>query len=129
MERKISSLTYLMTTYMLSNHSISKEDLGFSCSDTQTHYMSTCQEQSQIMLLSENTGLDFFLGKNLNVYVICIPLNQGDIFSMIVANSMAIGIWEETLLATLLFLKTNPNTFTFLDNSYCYKTRVWTDFR
>ena len=81
-----------MTTYMLSNHSISKEDLGFSCSDTQTHYMSTCQEQSQIMLLSENTGLDFFLGKNLNVYVICIPLNQGDIFSMIVANSMAIGI-------------------------------------
>ena len=102
MEREISSLTYLITAYALSNYPISKKNPGFSRSDTQTHYVYTCWKQSQIMLLSENTGLDFSLGKNLNVHTVCIPLNQGDIFSMIVADLMAIGIWEETLLATLL---------------------------
>ena len=54
------------------------------------------------MLLLESTDLDSFLGKNLNAHMICIPLNQGDTFSTIVADSMAIGTWEETLLATLL---------------------------
>jgi len=61
-----------------------------------------CQEQSQIILLLENIGLDFSLGKNLNVYAVCIPLNQEDIFSMIAEDLTAIGIQEETLLATLL---------------------------
>jgi len=54
------------------------------------------------MLLSKNTGLDFSLEKNLNAHVVCIPLNKGDIFSMIVADLMAIGIQEKILLATLL---------------------------
>jgi len=54
------------------------------------------------MLLLENTGLGFPLGRNLNAHAVCIPLNQGDIFSMSVADLMAIGIQEETLLATLL---------------------------
>jgi len=54
------------------------------------------------MLLLENTGLDFSLGKNLNAYAVYIPSNQEDIFSMIVADLTAIGIQEETLLATLL---------------------------
>jgi len=50
------------------------------------------REQSQIILLLENTGLDFSLGKNLNAHVVCILSNQGDIFSMIVADLTAIGI-------------------------------------
>ena len=53
--------------------------------------MCTC-EQSQIMFLLENIGLDFSLGKNLNTCVVCIPSNQGDIFSMIVEDLIAIGI-------------------------------------
>jgi len=75
MEREISFLTYLMTTYALSNYPISKKDPGFSCSDTRTHYVRTCWEQSQIMLLSENIGLDFSLEKNLNICTVYIPLN------------------------------------------------------
>ena len=47
-------------------------------------------------------GLDFSLGKNLNAHAVCIPSNLGDIFSMIAQDLMAIGIREETLLATLL---------------------------
>jgi len=54
------------------------------------------------MLLSVNTGLDFSLGKNLNTHTVYISLNQEDIFFMIVADLTAIGIQEETLLATLL---------------------------
>ena len=102
MERKINSLSYLMTTHALSNYPMSKKDLSFSCLDTRTHYVCTHREQSQIMLLSENTGLDFSLGKNLNAHAVYIPSNQEDIFSMIVADLTAIGIQEETLLATLL---------------------------
>jgi len=102
MKREISSSTYLMTTHVLLNHFMLKEDLGFSHSDTWTCYVHAQREQSQIMLLLENTGLDFSLGKNLNAHVVCILSNQGDIFSMIVADLTAIGIWEETLLATLL---------------------------
>ena len=75
MEREISFLTYLMTTYALSNYPISKKDSGFSRSDTRTHYVHTCWEQSQIMLLSENIGLDFSLEKNLNICTVYIPLN------------------------------------------------------
>jgi len=44
------------------------------------------------MLLLENIGLDFSLGKNLNAHVVCIPSNQGDIFSMIAEDLIAIGI-------------------------------------
>jgi len=43
------------------------------------------------MLLLESIGLDSSLGKNLNAHVVCIPSNQGDTFSMIVADSIAIG--------------------------------------
>ena len=102
MEKETNSSTYLMTTIASLNHSMSKEVLGYSHSDTQTHYVCMHQEQSQIMLLLENIGLDFSLGKNLNAHAVCIPLNLGDIFSMIAQDLMAIGIREETLLATLL---------------------------
>ena len=54
------------------------------------------------MLLLENIGLDFSLEKNLNAHVVYILLNLEDIFSMITQDLIAIGIWEETLLATLL---------------------------
>ena len=54
------------------------------------------------MLLLENIGLDFSLEKNLNAHVVYILLNLEDIFSMIAQDLIAIGIWEETLLATLL---------------------------
>jgi len=54
--------------------------------------MHTHQEQSQIMLLSENIGLDFFLGKNLNAYAVCIPSNLENIFSMIAQDLTAIEI-------------------------------------
>jgi len=50
------------------------------------------QEQSQIMLLSENISLDFSLEKNLNACAVCTPLNLEDIFSMIAQDLMAIGI-------------------------------------
>jgi len=53
------------------------------------------------MLLLESIGLDSSLEKNLNAHAVYIPSNQGDIFSMIVADSIAIGIREETLSATL----------------------------
>ena len=53
------------------------------------------------MLLLESIGLDSSLEKNSSAYVVCIPSNQGDTFSMIVADSTAIGIQEETRLAIL----------------------------
>ena len=92
MERKTNSLTYLITTIALLNYSMSREVLGYSCSDTQTCYVHAHQEQSQVMLLLENIGLDFSLGKNLNAYTVCTLLNLGDIFSIIVQDLMAIGI-------------------------------------
>ena len=70
MERESNSLIYLMKTCVLSNLHMSKEDLGFSHLDTWTHYVRVHREQLQIMLLSENIGLDFFLGKNLNAYAV-----------------------------------------------------------
>ena len=51
------------------------------------------------MLLSESTGLDSSLGKNLNAYVVCILSNQEDTFSMIVVDLTAIGTQEGTLSA------------------------------
>jgi len=39
----------------------------------------------------ESIGLDSSLEKNLNAHAVCISSNQGDTFSMIVADSMAIG--------------------------------------
>ena len=69
-----------------------KEDLGFNCLDTQTHYVCMHSEQSQIMLQLENIGLDFSLGKNLSACVVCTLLNHIDIFSMIVEDLTAIGI-------------------------------------
>jgi len=77
---------------MLSKHLISKEGLGFRHLDNQTHYVCARQEQLLIMLLLESTGLDSSLEKNLNAHAVCIPSNQEDTFSMIVADSMAIGI-------------------------------------
>ena len=53
------------------------------------------------MLLLESISLDSFLEKNSSVYTVCILLNQEDTFSMIVADSMAIGIQEGTHLAIL----------------------------
>ena len=53
------------------------------------------------MLLLENTGLDSFLEMILIAHVVCTLLNQGDIFSMIIADLMAIRIQEGTFLATL----------------------------
>jgi len=44
------------------------------------------------MLLSENIGLDFSLGKNLNAHVVCTPSNLENIFSMIAQDLIAIGI-------------------------------------
>ena len=78
-----------------------KVDLGFNCLGTQTCYAHMWQEQSLIMLPLENTGLDFSLGKNLNTHAVYIPLNQGDIFFMIVADLMAIGIWDVLWTKTL----------------------------
>jgi len=92
MERETNFSTYLMTTIASLNHPMSREVLGYSCLDTQTRYVHAHREQSQIMLLSENIGLDFSLGKNLNAYVVYIPSNLEDIFSMIVQDLMAIGI-------------------------------------
>jgi len=92
MERKTNSLTYLITTIALLNHPMSREVLGYSCSDTQTRYVHVHQEQSQVMLLLENISLDFSLGKNLNAYAVCTLLNLGDIFSIIVQDLIAIGI-------------------------------------
>ena len=44
------------------------------------------------MLLSESIGLDSSLEKNSSAYTVCILSNQGDTFSTIVADSIAIGI-------------------------------------
>ena len=119
MERVNNFLTYLMITQIISNHHTSKEGSGFRCLVNQTYYMRSWQEQLLIMLLLESTGLDSSLGKNLNAYVVCILSNQGDTFSTIVADSMAIGTWEETLLSHfVMLLKSNPNMFAFLSNSY-----------
>ena len=49
------------------------------------------------MLLLESTGLDSSLKKNLNAHTVCIPSNQEDTFSTIVADSTAIGTQEKTL--------------------------------
>ena len=92
MAREINSSTYSMIILTLSNHSIPKEDFGFNCLDTQTHYVHMHPEQSQITLQLENIDLDFSLGKNLSVHVVCTLLNHIDIFSMIAEDLMAIGI-------------------------------------
>ena len=102
MESETNFSIYLMTTIASLNYPILREVLGYSCLDTQTCYVCAHQEQSQIILLLENISLDFSLGKNLNVYAVCIPSNLGDIFSMIAQDLTAIRIQEETLLATLL---------------------------
>jgi len=103
MAREINSSTYLMIILTSSDHSMPKKDLGFNCLDTQTCYVHVHSEQSQIMLQLENTGLDFFLGKNLSACVVCTLLNYIDIFSMIAEDLMAIGIQDETFLAILLY--------------------------
>ena len=53
------------------------------------------------MLLLESIGLDSSLEKSSSAHVVCIPSNQGETFSTIVADSTAIGIQEGTHLAIL----------------------------
>ena len=54
------------------------------------------QKLSQIILLSVNMDLGFFLGKNLSVCVTYTLLNQDIISFMTVVDLMVIGIREET---------------------------------
>jgi len=63
-----------------------------------THYVLAQLEPLQIMLLSANIGLGYSQGKNLDVHVVIIRLNQDNIFFMNVLDSMATGIQEETLI-------------------------------
>ena len=79
-----------------------RTDLSFKHLGTQTRYAHAQWEQSLIMLPSENTGLDFSLEKNSNAHAVYIPLNQGDIFFMIIVDLMAIEIQDKTFSATLL---------------------------
>ena len=75
---------------------MSKVDRSLKFLVTQTHYVCMLQELLQITLLSANTDLGFFLGKNLSVHVGYTLLNQDAISFMIVVDLMVIGIWEET---------------------------------
>ena len=88
--------TYSTMTIILLNHHISKMDYGSKLLATQIHYICMLQELSQIMLLSVNMDLGFFLGKNLSVCVTYTLLNQDIIFFMTVVDLMVIGIREGT---------------------------------
>ena len=100
-EREDNFLNYLMIIQMILNHHTSKEGLSFKCLVNWTHYVHKQWDQLLIMLLLENTDLDSSLGKILIVHTVYTPSNQEDTFSTIVADLMAIGIWEVTLSATL----------------------------
>ena len=69
-----------------------KKVLGYSHLNTQICYVCVRPEQSPITLQLENTGLDFSLGRNLNVHAVCTLLNHVDIFSIIAKDLMVIGI-------------------------------------
>ena len=99
MERVDNFSTYLTITQTISNYHTSKEGFGFRYLVNWTYYVCKQWEQLLIMLLSESTGLDSSLGKNLNAYVVCILSNQEDTFSMIVVDLTAIGTQEGTLSA------------------------------
>jgi len=71
---------------------MSKEDCGSKCLVTQIPYVYVPQERLQIMLPLVNTDLDFFLRKNLSVYVAYTQLNQDAILFMSVADLMVTGI-------------------------------------
>jgi len=85
-----------------SNYFTLKEDLGYSCLVTQTHYVHIQLELTLIIYLLVNIDLDSSLGKNLSAHVAYIWLNCEDIFFMIAEDSMAIGIREEIFLVILL---------------------------
>ena len=60
-------------------------------------------EQSLITLQLANTGLDSFLGKNLDIYVGFILLRLDVISYMSARDLMDIGIWEEIWLVTSIY--------------------------
>ena len=60
-------------------------------------------EQSLITLQLANTGLDSFLGKNLDIYVGFILLRLDVISYMSARDLMDIGIWEEIWLVTSFY--------------------------
>jgi len=75
---------------------MSKMDCSSKLSATQTHYVCMLQELLQITLLSVNTDLGSFLGKNLSVHIAYILLNQDTISFMGVVDLIVIGIQEGT---------------------------------
>ena len=77
---------------ILSNHFMSKRNLGSKRLAIQTSYMHTLQEQLQTMLLLMNTDLDSSLERILNIYMICILSNQDAISSTNMEDLIAIGI-------------------------------------
>ena len=66
------------------NFHTSKEVRSFNSLDIWTHYVHMLWELLPTMLQLANIGLGSFLVKNLGTHVVIIPLNQEDIFFMIV---------------------------------------------
>jgi len=84
MEREDISLTYWMIISMSSNLHTSKEVHSFNSLDIQTHYVHMLWELLPTTLQLANIGLGSSLVKNLGTCVVIIPLNQEDIFFIIV---------------------------------------------
>ena len=73
-----------------------KIDHGSKLLATRIHYVHMLQELLQIILLSANTDLGFFLEKNLSIYADFTLLNQNTISFMSIVDLMVIGIWKRT---------------------------------
>ena len=69
-----------------------RESLGSKSLDIQTLYMCMLHEQLLIMLQLVSIDLDSSLGRNLNVHMVYILLNQDATFYMNVISSMGTGI-------------------------------------
>ena len=70
------SLTYSMMITTSSNLSMLREDLGSKSLDIQTLCMCVLCKQLLIMLQLASIDLDSSLGRNLNIYMVHILLNQ-----------------------------------------------------
>ena len=101
MAKKDNSSTYLMITSMSSGFLTPKKVLGSNLLDTWTCYVHVLWEQLPTTLWLVNTNLDFSWTKNLGTHMELTPLNQGNIFFMIVWDLIGIGIPNKTSSAIL----------------------------
>ena len=84
-----------MITILL-NHLTSKEVLDSKLLAIQIPYVCMLQEQLLITLQLASIDLDSFLEKNLNVYAVYTPSNQGTIFFMNAVGLMIIRTQKGT---------------------------------